>query len=72
MKSGWPLYCLLVILFVLHNDWWWWDDPTLIAGLPIGLVYQGILMLATSAVMYLLVTRAWPSHLEIDDEEPGR
>ena len=71
MKPGnWLLYGALLAVFVLHNDWWWWDDASFVFGLPIGLVYQALLMAVTSVVMFLLVRHAWPAHLEIDDEEP--
>ena len=52
------------ILFVLHADWWLWDDPRLIGGLPVGLVYHALYCLAATIEMFLLVRYAWPAHLE--------
>jgi hypothetical protein len=42
MKSPvrWMLYCLLVLLFLLHNDFWFWKTPQLVLGLPVGLLYH--------------------------------
>jgi hypothetical protein len=62
------LYAALVILYLLHNDLWLWDDPRLVLGLPVGLVYHIGFALATSVVLTLLVIHAWPEHL---DREPG-
>ena len=36
----WVLYCLLVLLFLLHNDFWFWETPQLVLGMPIGLLYH--------------------------------
>jgi hypothetical protein len=41
----------LLALFVLHNDLWWWDDPTLVLGLPIGLLYHLSFCLAAAVLM---------------------
>jgi hypothetical protein len=64
----WTLYAALVVLYVLHNDLWFWNDATLVLGLPIGLLYHFCFSIATAFVMYLLVTYAWPEHLEVEDE----
>ena len=52
------------ILFVLHADWWLWDDPRLVFGLPVGLVYHALYCGAATLEMMLLVRYAWPAHLE--------
>lgn len=61
-RRGWPLaiYVALLALYVLHNDLWLWNDPRLLLGLPIGLVYHIGFCLAVSAVLALLVVLAWP------------
>jgi hypothetical protein len=64
----WMLYAGLVILYLLHNDLWFWNDGTLVLGLPVGLLYHFCFSIATAVVMYLLVTYAWPEHLEVEDE----
>ena len=61
------LYGLLILLYVLHNDWWLWSDASVRFGLPVGLLYHLAYMMVTAVVMYMLVTTAWPRHLEIED-----
>ena len=61
------LYGALLLLYALHNDWWLWDDPRPALGLPVGLTYHLLYMLATAVVMALLVRYAWPRHLELDE-----
>ena len=63
------LYVALFVLYLLHNDLWLWDDPQLLLGLPIGLLYHIGFCLAAAVLMFLLVTYAWPRHLEIQEEE---
>jgi len=44
----WMLYCLLVLLFLLHNDFWFWKTPQLVLRIPIGLLYHiGYCLVAT-------------------------
>jgi len=53
-------------LYVLHQDFWFWRTvyPLVLGFLPIGLFYHACYTLVTAFVIWLLVTRAWPSHLE--------
>ena len=62
------LYVALFVLYLLHNDLWFWDDPQLLFGLPIGLLYHIGFCLAAALMMVLLVNYAWPRHLR-DEEE---
>lgn len=64
----WTLYLGLFVLYVLHNDLWLWNDATLVLGLPIGLAYHFGFSIVTAVLMFLLVTYAWPEHLEVEDE----
>ena len=64
------LYLALLTLYILHNDLWLWHDPSLVLGLPVGLLYHIAFCAAAAVLMVLLVTYAWPSHLDIDQEEP--
>ncbi len=67
------VYLGLAVLYVLHNDLWLWNDSRLLFGLPIGLTYHVLFCFAVSALMLVLVWRAWPRDLEVDDdEEDGR
>ena len=63
------VYVLLGILYLLHNDLWLWNDGRLVAGLPAGLVYHVGFCAAAAGILYLLVTRAWPAHLDRQGEE---
>lgn len=65
--KGWAAFGLLAVLYVLHNDWWQWNDPTMVAGLPLGLAYHVAYMLVTAVALGFAVRVAWPSHL---DDEP--
>jgi len=67
----WTLYLGLILLYVLHNDLWLWNDSTLVFGLPAGLAYHFGFSIVTAVLMLLLVTYAWPKHLEVE-EEGGR
>jgi hypothetical protein len=64
------LVVAVVVLYVLHQDIWFWRSPRLVFGfIPIGLFYQGCFSVAAALLMWLLVTYAWPSHLEQEVEE---
>ena len=56
----------VVLLYVLHQDFWFWREarPLVFGFLPIGLFYHAAFTLASSFALWLLVTFAWPSHLE--------
>ena len=63
----WILYVGLIALFLLHNDFWLWDNPKVIAGLPIGLLYHIGFCVAAAILMMLIINHALPSQLQ--DEE---
>ena len=67
------LYLALVLLYLLHNDLWLWHESRFLLGLPIGLTFHVLYCLATAALLYLLVRRAWPAELAegIDDPPSG-
>ena len=65
----WLLYLGIIILYLLHNDLWLWDDPRIVLGLPIGLLYHIGFCVAATGLMVLLVNYAWPSELDAEDEE---
>ncbi|HEY2961477.1 MAG TPA: hypothetical protein VGJ37_03640 [Pyrinomonadaceae bacterium] len=65
---------LLVIavaaLYILHQDIWFWRSSYLVFGfVPVGLFYHGVFSVAAALLMWLLVTFAWPSHLEREVEQ---
>lgn len=54
----WMLYCLLVVLFLLHNDFWFWKTPQLVLGVPIGLLYHiGYCLVAAGLMAAFVKTR---------------
>jgi len=55
----------LLVLFLRH-DYWNWDTPgyLLFGFLPVGLWWQALVTILASVMMWLMVTLAWPSHLE--------
>ncbi len=64
------LVLAFVVLYVLHQDIWFWRSSQLVFGfIPIGLFYQGLFSVAAALLMWLLVTYAWPAHLEQEVEE---
>jgi len=67
------LVAAVVALYVLHQDIWFWRSSFLVFGfIPIGLFYHGLYSVAAALLMWLLVTFAWPSHLEREVEEAER
>ena len=55
----------LLVLFLRH-DYWNWDTPgyLLFGFLPVGLWWQALVTILASIMMWLMVTLAWPAHLE--------
>jgi hypothetical protein len=60
------LVVAIIALYLLHQDFWFWRAaaPVVFGFLPIGLFYHVCYTLAISALMWLLVRDAWPTHLE--------
>ena len=60
------LRVIVIIVYLLHQDVWFWSTPyPLVLGfMPIGLFYHVCYTLLASLLMFLLVKRAWPTHLE--------
>ena len=65
---------LVVVLYLLHQDLWFWNTatPVVLGVLPIGLFYHVAYTLATAMVLWLIVSRQWPSSLEHDVTEVPR
>jgi hypothetical protein len=61
-----------LIVYVLHQDFWFWRtaQPLVFGFIPIGLFYHACFAVLASLLMWLLVTYAWPSHLEREIESP--
>lgn len=60
------LVLAVAALYVLHQDIWFWRTarPLVFGFVPIGLAYHAAFSVAAALVLWLLVTFAWPSHLE--------
>ncbi|MGH1364759.1 MAG: DUF3311 domain-containing protein [Calditrichia bacterium] len=65
------LILFLGLFYFLRIDLWWWQDSSRLLGLPIGLTYQIGFCFAVSALFYLIVTYAWPTDLDDDEEMPS-
>lgn len=64
------LVVAVAVVYILHQDIWFWRSSRLVFGfIPIGLFYHGLFSVAAALLMWLLVTFAWPSHLEREVEE---
>ena len=64
------LVVAVAALYILHQDIWFWRSSFLVFGfIPIGLFYHGVFSIAAALLMWLLVTFAWPSHLEREVEQ---
>ena len=71
------LIIAVVALYALHQDFWFWRTPYLfgrlpLGFLPVGLFYHACFSVAASLLMWLLVTFAWPGHLEEEVEQQER
>ena len=79
------LAAAVALLYVLHQDFWNWRTARLnipflgihnvmpFGFLPVGLFYHACFAVAASLLMWLLVTFAWPAHLEqeVEGERKG-
>ncbi|HUE83688.1 MAG TPA: DUF3311 domain-containing protein [Pyrinomonadaceae bacterium] len=65
------LVLAVAALYILHQDIWFWRTarPLVFGFIPIGLFYHACFSVAASLLMWLLVTFAWPSHLEREIEQ---
>jgi hypothetical protein len=61
---------VVIALYVLHQDFWNWRKihPMAFGFVPIGLFYHACFVVACALVMWMLVTFAWPAHLEAEVE----
>jgi hypothetical protein len=66
MPVRWLLAILVFVFYLLHQDVWFWRraQPLVFGVLPIGLFYHACYTLAVSALVWVLIKFAWPSHLD--------
>ena len=74
--AKWPgalLAVLVIVLIIFHQDFWNWSavQPLLFGCVPVGLWYHALFCVAAAILMWLLVTFAWPTHLETLEEHPS-
>lgn len=64
------LTLVVVALYISHQDFWNWRKvhPLAFGFIPIGLFYHACFVVASSLVLWMLVTYAWPAHLEAEVE----
>jgi hypothetical protein len=57
---------VVAAIYVLHQDFWLWRDarPLVFGFLPVGLFYHAAYTVAVSAMLWWLVRRHWPVHLD--------
>jgi hypothetical protein len=67
------LLLLILAVYAAHQDIWNWGkaDPLVFGFLPIGLAYHAAYSIACAAMMAVLVSCAWPKHLE-EQEPPAK
>jgi hypothetical protein len=68
------LTLVVILLYVSHQDIWNWRKvyPMAFGFIPIGLFYHACFVVASSLVLWMLVTYAWPAHLEEEIEGQSR
>jgi hypothetical protein len=59
-------FLLVFTFYVIHQDIWFWRTarPLVLGFVPIGLFYHAVFTAACAMLLQLLVTIAWPAHLE--------
>lgn len=64
----------VLIVYLLHQDLWLWRTarPLVFGFVPVGLFYHVAYSVLAALLMWLLVSRAWPKHLEQDAERHGQ
>jgi hypothetical protein len=62
---------VVIALYISHQDIWNWRKvyPLAFGFVPIGLFYHACFTVACALVMWMLVTYAWPAHLEAEVAE---
>lgn len=65
----WLLYLAWGAVYLLHNDLWNWHDPSLVLGLPVGLLYHIGFCFMAVGLLFLLTRFAWPDYLDREAQE---
>ena len=69
-RKGTGLVLATLVLYALHQDLWFWGQarPLVFGFLPVGLAYHAAYCVVCTLLMWRLVLRAWPQHLEDEAE----
>lgn len=64
------VFVVVAALYALHQDVWFWRAarPLVFGFLPIGLFYHAAYTIAVPVVLWWLVRRHWPAHLDAAGE----
>jgi hypothetical protein len=59
------------LVYLLHQDFWFWRSarPLVFGFLPIGLFYHAAYTIGISLLMWYVVRRHWPAHLEEQEHD---
>ena len=57
---------VVAAMYALHQDVWFWQEarPLVFGFLPVGLFYHAAYTVAVSALLWWIVGRYWPAHLD--------
>jgi len=59
------IWCLVVLLVILHQDYWQWNNATLDFGfLPRAMTYHVGISIAAAVVWWLATQFCWPETLD--------
>ncbi len=62
-----PVWIMILLLLILHQDNWLWNNDTLVGGfMPIGLFYHACISLAAGAVWWIATKFYWPAELDLN------
>ena len=62
------IWCLVVLLVILHQDYWQWNNATLDFGfLPRAMTYHVGISIAAAVVWWLATQFCWPETLDPAD-----
>lgn len=67
------VWIAVVLLLVIHQDVWLWGDTRLMFGfMPVTMLYQIGISVASAIVFYLATIYAWPVELKQEEESAER
>ncbi len=65
-KGKWIVFCLVVLLVILHQDVWNWDKKEPVFGfMPVALLWHACISIGASLTWFIATKVAWP---DFDEE----